>query len=145
MMRRKQAIELLRKIVYYVYMDQHQHHEDLIFRIAKEYKDILNGSNQGIYIYLDDTHKVCNKKFSDLLNYSSPDEWAKITTPFPDTFVKEDSQSDLVSAYANAMQEEDASTNKITWKTKDGNYIDTEVILVPITFEGHLLALHFII
>ena len=55
-----------------------QHHEELIKGISNQMGTILSSSEQAIYIYLDDIHKVCNKKFASLLGYSSPEEWAKV-------------------------------------------------------------------
>jgi phenylpyruvate tautomerase PptA (4-oxalocrotonate tautomerase family) len=50
-------------------MQQEQHHEELIKGITEQMKPILDKSTQAIYIYLDDNHKVCYKKFADLLGY----------------------------------------------------------------------------
>lgn len=125
-------------------MDKHDHHDNLMQSVAKEYGDILENSNRGVYIYLDDTHKVCNKKFATLLGYESADEWAKIDTSFPDAFVADESQEALVSAFQDAMEHMVGSTNSIVWKKKDGTTVNSEVILVPIAHDNHLFALHFV-
>jgi PAS domain S-box-containing protein len=125
-------------------MDSHDHHEQLIQSIAKEYQAILTNSEQGIYIYLDDKHKICNKKFADLLGYQSENAWAKIHSSFPDVFVAQESQETLITAFQDAIEKMNASTNKIVWKKKDGNTLETTVLLVPIVYQGHLLALHFV-
>jgi hypothetical protein len=36
------------------------------------------------------------------------------------------------------------STFQVVWKTKTGQTVDTTVILVPIEFENHRIALHFV-
>ena len=126
-------------------MDEHHHHHgELIESITKEYQDILETSEQGVYIYLDDNHKVCNKKFAKLLGYGSEDEWAKIDTSFPDAFVADESQETLISSFQDAMEKNVGSTNKIVWKKKDGSTINSTVILVPISYDGHAFALHFV-
>ncbi len=125
-------------------MAEQTHHDNITTSVAKEYADILNTSEQGVYLYLDDSHKVCNENFSNLLGYDAPKDWAAIETSFPEAFVAEKSQEVLVSAFQNAMEKNVASTNNITWKRKDGSTVDTEVILVPIVHNGHLLALHFV-
>lgn len=124
-------------------MEDH-HHKDLIGSVAAEYSDILRNSEQGVYIYLSDDHKVCNKKFTTLLGYNSPEEWAKIEESFPDVFVAEESQDTLITSFQDAMETMTASRNKIAWKKKDGSTIQTTVILAPIVHNGHLLALHFV-
>lgn len=125
-------------------MDHHQHHENLIQSVTKAYQDVLANSQQGIYIYLDDARKVCNKKFATLLGYQSEDEWAKVDESFPDAFVDDSSQEVLISSYQDAMEKRIGSTNEIIWKKKDGGTLKSTVILVPVVHEGHLLALHFV-
>ncbi len=121
------------------------HHADLIESISKEYQDILAHSEQGMYIYLDDQHKVCNNKFATLLGYESEEEWAKVDTSFPEAFVADQSQEMLISSFQYAMEKNIASTNKIVWKKKDKSTLNTTVILVPVSHEGHIFALHFVI
>lgn len=103
-------------------MDEPQHHGDLIQSVTKEYQDILDNSDQSIYIYLDDVNKVCNKKFASLLGYESEDEWAKIDTSFPEVFVDSQSQEALISSFQDAMEKKVGSTNKIVWKKKRWKY-----------------------
>lgn len=125
-------------------MDEHEHHEHLIKGIAGQYEEILENSKQGIYIYLDDTHKVCNRKFSDMLGFESPEVWAKNESPFIESFVAKDSAQTLVSTYAQAMQDMVGSEVKVTWMKKTGEEVESDVVLVPVTFEGHIFALHFV-
>ncbi len=127
-----------------IHMHDHAHHDELMDAIAGDYQDILQNSEQGVYMYLSDEHKVCNEKFAEMLGYASPEEWAEVTTPFPQTFVADDSQETLVDAYQNAMDNMVGSVNSITWKKKDGSTVDSEVILVPIVHSDHLIALHFV-
>ena len=124
-------------------MDDHGHHEDLIGGISRQLEPLFKNSTQGIYIYLDESHKACNEKFSSLLGYESPEEWAALE-PFTEKLVAEKSQEALVTAYQNAMEKFEGSSQEIVWKKKDGSEVSKTVILVPITYEGHTVALHFI-
>ena len=63
---------------------------------------------------------------------------------FPTVFVDNKSQQTLVTAYQKAMEEMTAATIKVTWKKKSGGTIDTNVILVPVSYQNHTFALHFI-
>ncbi len=125
-------------------MHDHSDHTKLIKDVAQQYADILQESEQAVYIYLEDEAKVCNKNFSDLLGYKSPGEWAKVNTSFPEAFVADESQQELVSTYQKAMETMSGSLVDIVWKKKDGEKVKTKVILVPIEFDGHLFALHFV-
>ena len=124
-------------------MDEN-HHSRLLEEIATEYKDVLENSEQGIYIYLDDTHKICNEKFSSLLGYDSPTEWAEVSENFPTAFVDPKSQEVLINSYQEAMEMCVGTKIEVTWKKKSGEPIESEVILVPVSNGGHLFALHFV-
>lgn len=127
-------------------MNQHKHHAELVDGFFAEQKQIFNSSEQGMYVYLDDDCRACNDKFATLLGYASPEEWFKVDVQgsFPGAFVADKSQTILVSAYQDAMEKMVGSTNKITWKKKSGEMIDTMVTLVPVAYQDHIFALHFI-
>ena len=65
-------------------MKEQQHHEELVKGITEQMKLSLEKSEQAIYIYLDDTHKICNKKFADLVGYKSVKQWVKTEAPLAD-------------------------------------------------------------
>jgi PAS domain-containing protein len=126
-------------------MHDHAHHKDLMGSLTREYKELLTNSEQPIYVYLDDEHKICNKKFAALLGYDSEIEWEKAEGSFPELFVDVQSRATLVSAYQSAMEQGMGSVNSIIWKKKDGDTIEASVILVPIVFKEHFFALHFVV
>jgi PAS domain-containing protein len=125
-------------------MGSEQHHEDLVGGLERQLKQIFDSSDQAIFLYLDDVHKACNKKFSSLLGYSSPADWAKVKTSVPETFVDKSSQKILVASYQDAMEKLIGSTFDVTWRKKSGATVATKVIMVPISYEGHMFALHFV-
>jgi PAS domain-containing protein len=123
----------------------HDHdHNDMMAALVSQYAHIFDNSTQGVYIYLNDELKACNKKFAALLGYGSPEEWAKNHEPFLDAFVAESSQETLATAFGEAMEANTGSTNTILWKKQNGETVKTTVILVPIMYEGHIFALHFV-
>jgi len=124
-------------------MDEQQHHEELISGVSKEQKLILYKSPQAIYIYLDDTHKVCNKKFANLLGYKSPGEWAKMDAPLAD--VLEEDQQLVIDAYGKASEKLIASKLEIRFKNiKTGKIIKAGLVMAPIVFSGHVFVMHFL-
>lgn len=125
-------------------MSDHQEHENIIKAASDQLRKILEGSTDSIYIYLDDTHKLANKNFADLLEYASAEEWASVTDPFTEMLADEKSQHTLVHAYSKAIEKMAGSQIQVSWKTKTGKIIDTNVIIVPISINGQLLALHFV-
>ncbi len=124
---------------------EHGHtHGDLLSELAEQLEPLFEESQQAIYVYLDDGNKVCNEKFASLLGYDSAEEWAQMEGSFPALFVDESSQDTLIETFQKAMENVTASTIKVQWKKKSGETVDSTVILAPISYKGHLFALHFI-
>jgi len=125
-------------------MKEQQHHEELVSGIHEQLKEVFDSSEQAVYLYLDDSHKACNKRFATLLGYSTPEKWAAEDKSLIDVSVDEKSRDILVSAYKDAMEKCKGSQITVTWTRKDGGKVKTSVIMVPIGFSGHLFALHFV-
>jgi hypothetical protein len=122
---------------------QDAHHEELVKGLYEQMKTVLEGSEQPIFIYLDDNHKACNNKFAALLGFKSPQEWAAIEG-FLEPYVAEKSRDTLMNAYWDAMKKMVASTSQITFVKKGGELVNSTVVLVPWPFQGHLFAVHFV-
>ncbi len=123
-------------------MDEQQHHEDLIKGISEQMKPVLEKSGQALYIYLDDNHKVCNKKFADMLGYKSPKEWAKTEAPLSD--IIEEDQDKVIKAYMNASEKIIADSVEVRAKNiKTGKIVKTLMIVTPIGYGGHVFTAHF--
>jgi hypothetical protein len=120
-----------------------EHHEKLVKGLSDQMKLILDKSEQPILIYLDDNHKTCNSKFASMLGFKSPQEWAE-KPGFLDLYVEKKSQETLASAYWNAVEKMQASTIQLTLINKGGTLMDLTMIIVPMFFEGHMFAVHFI-
>ena len=94
-----------------------EHHDELVKGLYDQMKPIMEGSDQPIFIYLDDIHKACNKKFASMLGFKSPQEWAE-KQGFLEVYVDEKSRETLSSAYWQAMEKKVASTIPMTWIKK---------------------------
>lgn len=123
-------------------MPENIHHEHLIKELTQQFQPVFTNSPQGVYLYLDDTHKSCNQNFADMLGYSSPEEW--IANVFPISDVDQKDQEKGVMAYMNASKNLKASAIPATWTKKDGTKIKTMVMMVPITYQNEVFVLHFI-
>ena len=123
-------------------MNEQKHHEELIKGITEQMKPVLEKSEQAIYIYLDDNHKVCNKKFADLLGYKSPKEWADAEAPLSD--VVEGDQQSVIDAYKNGSEKMVASSIEVRFKTiKTGKIVKTKMVIAPVGHAGHVFTTHF--
>ncbi len=118
------------------------HHEHLIKELTEQLEPMFSHSPQGIYLYLDDEHKSCNKKFATMLGYSSPAEWVKNEFPVGD--VTEEDRDKVINAYMEASRNFKASTLLATLTRKDGKKLQAQVIMAPISYKGEVFVLHFI-
>lgn len=125
-----------------VNMTNDVHHEHLIKELTEQLKPVFENSPQGIYLYLDDTHKSCNQKFADMLGYVSVEDWVKNEFPVED--IAEEDRDKVINAYGEVSEKFIASTQNVTAVKKDGKKIKVEVIMVPITYKDEIFALHFI-
>lgn len=122
--------------------DEH-HHEELIAGMAEQLELILKKSAQGVYIYLDDVHKVCNEKFAKMLGYKSAKEWADVEAPLAD--VVEADQDKVIAAYEKATEKFVASSLDIAMRNvKTNKLINTRMVIAPTVYEGHVFSLHFL-
>ena len=119
------------------------HHQELIKGITKEQKSILDGSGQAVYIYLDDTHKICNKKFANLLGYKSIKEWVDNETPLDD--VAEKDQQKVIDVYVKASEKLEADSLTIRFNNvRTGKPVKARMVLSPMVYEGHVFVIHFL-
>ena len=103
---------------------------------------LLKESERAIYIYLDDSHKVCNKKFADLLGYKSQRVWADAEAPLSDVLEKD--QKKVIDAYMNASEKGIASSIDVKMKNiKTEEILKINMIVAPTIYQGHIFTVHF--
>jgi carbohydrate-binding DOMON domain-containing protein len=120
-----------------------EHHEIVVKGLYDQMKPVFDSSEQPIFLYLDDNHKACNSKFAKMLGFNSPQEWAKTPSVLGES-VAEKSQEIVTTAYWDTMKKKIASTIQVTWMNKDGGTFNSTVVMVPMFFDGHMFAVHFI-
>ena len=118
------------------------HHEHLIKELAELLEPVLSNSPQAVYLYLDDAHKICNQKFTDLLGYKSIDEWVHVESPVDD--IVEEDRDRVIQAYVDASEDFKASAIKAKIIKQDGDVLDADIIMVPITYKEEVFVLHFV-
>ena len=123
-------------------MSHDEHHVHLLDEVAEMFKLILLDSPQAIYIYLDDTHKVCNQNFVDLLGYEAVDDWVENETPLDD--IKESDQKHVIEAYGKTSEELIASSLSVTVVKKDESEVKVDVIMIPFAYKDEVFVVHFI-
>ena len=120
-----------------------QDHGQLVKGIAGQFKAVLEQSPQAVYLYLDDSHKVCNKVFSDLLGYASPQQWADTEAPLAD--VIEADQPAVVRAYRAAVGKFKVTNLSVSFQNMTTHRtLKRQMTVVPVPFGGNIFSAHFI-
>ena len=118
-------------------------HQDLIQTLAEQFRPILENSPDGVYLWLDEHHKVCNDRLAKMFGYTAA-EWAA-AAPFLETFVDGPDREMYSWNYHNHVAER---ANPVTFRfrarRKDGSTFSAETDMIPISAQGHAVAYHFV-
>jgi PAS domain S-box-containing protein len=124
-------------------MDMARSHKNVIAEIGEHFRPILENSPDGVYLWLDETHKICNDRLAKLFGYTV-EEWCE-QEPFLGSFVaEEDRQLYLWNYHHRVADLAFPVTFRFRALRRDGSSFDAETDMIPITYEGHPLAYHFV-
>ncbi len=119
-------------------------HEVATKELAEHLRPLFDASPDGVYVWLDEEHWVCNQRFADLLGYDSPDE-LNDTPSFLQRMVHEDDQQHFSWNYWNRVQAlAFPTTFRFRGMRKDGSTFQAETDMIPLTYGGHTFAYHFV-
>ena len=111
--------------------------------LGKHLQLVFEQSPDGVYVWLDETHKLCNQRLAEMFGYTV-DEWQD-QEPFLDSFIAEEDQPVYSWNYYNRVA---ALSFPVTFRFKgvrrDGSTFNAETDLVPLSWEGYPLAYHFV-
>ncbi|MBI4281963.1 MAG: PAS domain S-box protein [Chloroflexi bacterium] len=118
-------------------------HDEVLTQLAEQYRPILDQSTDGVYLWLDEEHMVCNALCAKLFGYTMK-EWSKIDS-FLETLVAPEDREMFASNYQTTVAR---LTHPVTFRfrglRKDGTTFAAETDMIPITFQGHAVAYHFV-
>jgi len=119
-------------------------HEAATKELAEHLRPIFESSPDGMYVWLDEEHWICNQRFAHLLGYDSPDE-LNDTPSLLQRWVHEDDQDHFSWSYWNRVQTMSFPTTiRFRGNRKDGSEALFESEMIPITYGGHTFAYHFV-
>jgi PAS domain S-box-containing protein len=119
-------------------------HDVATKELASHLSGIFDASPDGVYVWLDEDHWICNERFAALFGYDSPDE-LNDTPHLLQRIVHEDDQQLLSWNYWNRVQALSFPTTfRFRGKRKDGSEVQVETDMIPLTYGGHTFAYHFV-
>ena len=125
--------------------DNDEQHEEWLATIATQLAPVFDNSKEGVYVYLDDRHKICNQRLATMWGYASPAEWAA-APDFLETFVATKAGREQVSTnyHEHVHRELTAFRQRFVARQKNGSTITCEVDTVPYALDGQLFAYAFV-
>lgn len=117
--------------------------EEVVRELFEQFRPVFEGSPDGVYLWLDEAHKVCNERLAEMFGYSM-EEWSE-AEPFLDTFVAEEDRAIYSWNYHNRVS---ALAFPVTFRyralRKDGSTFAAETDMIPISHRGYAVAYHFV-
>ena len=118
-------------------------HEQILQEMLQQFQPVFDKSPFGVYLYLDDVHKVCNEKMAKMFGLK-PQEWAE-TKAFLADFVSEEDQENFARHYQHHISGlSHPMTFRFHGKRKDGTVFLAETDMIPISWRGYPVAYHFV-
>ena len=118
-------------------------HTDIIQELQEQYGPVLERSPDGVYLWLDETNKICNERLASMFGYSVK-EWCE-ADPFLETFVAPQDQEMYAWNYQNRVA---SLAFPVTFRfrgvRKDGSTFAAETDMIPVAWRGHAVAYHFV-
>jgi PAS domain-containing protein len=118
-------------------------HEQLIDELYEEFKPLFDSSPDGVYLWLDEEHKICNERLAALFG-RTVEEW-RAAESFLDSFVAPPDRSLYSWNYHNRVAPlAFPTTFRFRALHKDGSTFPAETDMIPISYKGHAVAYHFV-
>jgi PAS domain S-box-containing protein len=118
-------------------------HTQMMQELSEQYRPILENSPDGVYLWLDETNKVCNRRMAEMFGYTV-DEWCA-AEPFLETFVAPEDQENYAWNYQTRVaQMRFPVTFRFRARRKDGSTFAAETDMIPVAWQGHPVAYHFV-
>jgi PAS domain S-box-containing protein len=119
-------------------------HEVATKELAEHLQPLFDASPDGVYVWLDEEHWICNRRLAELFGYDSPDE-LNDTPNFLQRMVHGDDQQHFSWNYWNRVQAlAFPATFRFHGTRKDGSVFQAETDMIPFTYGGHTFAYHFV-
>lgn len=119
--------------------EEKERHHYVVRQMADFYQPLMDISSDGVAIYLDDEHKLCNQNLADMCGYSI-EEWSALR-PFLDTFVAPESREDAAATYEEVSSTGISKTSEQTWLRKDGTKFRIQMAITPVISGDDLFTL----
>ncbi len=124
-------------------MDGEHEHVKILRELSEQFQPLFEKSPDGIYLYIDEVHKICNERFASMFGLTVP-EWEAMEG-FVNKHAAPEDQEMIVEAYNKHIHR---SLTPIRFQAKairkNGTRFKAEFDMIPFPWRGEMIAFHFV-
>ena len=122
---------------------QAEEHEQILREMADQFGPLFDSSPVGVYLYVDDHHKICNERMARIHGMTVK-EWQNTPTFLNDFIVPEDREMYAKNYHQYVAGLRHPATFRFRGLRKDGSTFAAETDMIPLCWRGHAVAYHFV-
>ena len=124
-------------------MPEEHPHVRILRELSAQFQPLFDRSPEGIYLYIDEVHKICNERLARMFGLSVA-EWEAMEG-FVNVHVDEADQERVISNYQEHIQRTFTPVRfRFTGIRKDRSSFQAETDMIPLPWGGEMLAFHFV-
>lgn len=124
-------------------MAEEHEHERILKELSEQFQPLFQKSPEGIYLYIDEVHKICNERLAKMFGLTVK-EWEAMEG-FVNKHAAEGDVETIVRNYHEHVHQKLTPTRfRFTGIRKDGSRFKAETDLIPFPWRGEMLALQFV-
>ena len=118
-------------------------HVKILRELSEQFQPMFKNSSDGIYLYLDEVHKVCNERLAAMFGLTVA-EWEAMEG-FVNKHAAERDQAMIVDNFQRHIHES-LTPARFRFKAirKDGSTFTAETDMIPLPWRGEMVAFHFV-
>ncbi|MBI3738241.1 MAG: PAS domain S-box protein [Chloroflexi bacterium] len=124
-------------------MAKEHEHVKILRELSSQFQPLFQNSPEGIYLYIDEVHKICNERLAKMFGLTVT-EWEAMEG-FVNKHAAEKDQEMIVRNYHEHIHQQ-LTPVRFRFKAvrKDGSTFNAETDMIPFPWGGEMLAFHFV-
>jgi PAS domain-containing protein len=124
-------------------MAEEHEHVTILKEIAEQFQPLFQHCPEGIYLYIDEVHKICSERFAQMFGLTVK-EWEAMEG-FVNKHADEKDVELIVNNYHKHIHQTLTPVRfRFTAVRKDGSKFKAEIDMIPFPWRGEMLAFHFV-
>ena len=124
-------------------MAEEHEHVKILKELAEQFQPLFENSPEGIYLYIDEVHKICNERFAKMFGLTVK-EWEAMEGFVNKHAADEDVELVVGNYHEHIHQKLTPARFRFKAVRKNGSTFNAETDMIPFPWRGEMLAFHFV-